>query len=307
MQIIFSDLCIKILPLYLLVLFGFIAGKFIRVDRKSIANILFYIIIPYVFFDFALKTNIYLQHLLLPIIFFVVSSFMSISFLYLSKKIWPNDARPNVIAFSSGTGNTGYFGLPIALMLFDDQTVGIYMLMNIGLSFYDYSVGAFVMARGKYSSKDAAIQVSRLPMLYAFFAGILLHELGYQPISEFTTFGQDMKGAYVVLGMMVVGLGLSTVRGFDINFKFILVLLSARFIAYPLVVLIIIYIDQHYFNYFALQTHLAMLLLAFVPPAANTVVFATIHECHPEETATAVLAGTLFGLVYLPAMLSILF
>ena len=124
---------------------------------------------------------------------------------------------------------------------------------------------------------------------------------------EFTTFGQDMKGAYVVLGMMIVGLGLSTVRNFDLNIKFITVLLSARFIASPLLVLILIFIDQHYTNLFALQTHLAMLLLAFVPPAANTVVFATIHECHPEETASAILVGTLLGLFYLPAMLSILF
>lgn len=307
MQIIFTELCFKILPLYFLIFFGFIAGKFINVDRKSVAGLLFYIIIPFVFFDFALKTQIQLQHLLLPIIFFTVSTLLSFSYLFISKKIWHNDARANVIAFSAGTGNTGYFGLPVALMLFDDQTIGIYMLMNIGLSFYDYSVGAFVMARGKYSSRDALVQVSRLPMLYAFFAGILLNQLGYKMPDEFSTFALDMKGAYVVLGMMIVGLGLSTVRGFDINLKFISILLSARFIASPLIVLILIYIDQYYLNLFALQTHLAMLLLAFVPPAANTVVFATIHGCHPEETATAILTGTLLGMFYLPAMLSILF
>lgn len=307
MQVVFSELAFKILPLYLLILFGFIAGKYIRVDRKSIAGVLFYIIIPYVFFEYGMRTEIHLQHLMLPVIFFVISTILSFSYLFIAKQIWKNDARPNVIAFSAGTGNTGYFGLPVALMLFDDQTIGIYMLMNIGLSFYDYSVGAFVMARGKYSSKDALVQVSRLPMLYAFLAGLLLNELGYKFPDEFRTFGADMKGAYVVLGMMVIGLGLSTVRSFDLNTKFISVLLSAKFIAAPIMILLLIYSDQYYFHLFSEQTHLAMLLLAFVPPAANTVVFASIHECHPEETATAILIGTIIGMFYMPAMLSILF
>lgn len=307
MDIIFSEFCLKILPLYVIIVLGFLAGKSAIIDRKSIASILFYAVIPFVYFDFANKTEFEVKHLALPFVVMTISFTLSLTFLYLSKLIWQKDARPNVIAFSAGTANTGYFGLPVALLLFDEQTVGIFMLINVGLSLYDYTIGAYVIALGRFTYRDALIQVSKLPIIYAFVLGIITNELGFNMPCEFNVLADNMLGTYIVMGLMIVGLGLSSIRSFGINLAFLGVLLSARFIATPMLIMILILIDQKYLYLFDQPTHLALMLYAFMPPAANTVVFASLYECHPEETSTAILVGTLIAMFYIPLAISLFF
>jgi len=307
MDIIFSEFCLKILPLYLIIVLGFAAGKFVYIDRKSIASLLFYGVIPFVYFDFANKLDIEIKHLALPFIVMGISFTLSVSFLKLSQLIWKHDGRANVIAFSAGTANTGYFGLPVALLLFDDQTVGIFMLINVGLSLYDYTIGAYVIALGRFTYRDALVQVSKLPIIYAFVVGLATNELGLKLPCEFNIIANNMMGAYIVVGLMIVGLGLSSIRSFSLNMKFLGMLLSARFIATPMLVMILILIDQKYLHQFELPTHLALMLYGFMPPAANTVVFASLYDCHPEETATAVLAGTIIAMFYIPLAISVFF
>ncbi len=307
MQINFTDFFLQTLPLYGLVILGYVAGKYCKVDRKSIASLLFYTIVPVIFFEFAVKTQYKSSDLLLPFIFYGFSFILSFSFYYLAKLIWKYDSRPNIIGFSAGTGNTGYFGLPIVLMLFNEEVVGVYMLMNIGLSIYDYTLGAYLMAKSKYSSRQALVQVSRLPMLYAFAAGLILNSFEIKAPDVLHQVFSGMRGCYTVLGMMMIGMGLSTVEKFHINWKFLGVMLSARFIAAPLLLILMVTADKNFLHLFDHEIHLAMLVIGFVPPAANTVVFATIHNCHPEDTATAVLIGTIFAMLYLPAAISILF
>jgi predicted permease len=294
-------------PLYIIVFLGFIGGKLFNVERQSIASVLFYLIIPIVFFRVALDTTLYPEYLLLPVIFFVICAILCISYLYLSMAIW-KDGRANIIAFAAGTGNTGYFGFPLALMLFDEQTVGVYMLGNIGLSIYDYTIGAYVISRGNYSRREAIHKVSRLPMIYAFVFGLILNHFNVKLPCEFDNLSEYMKGTYIVLGMMIIGLGLSSVKKFKIEYKFLAMFLSAKFLAAPLLTLMLIKLDSVYLHIFSAHEFIykIMILLSIVPPAANTVVFATINRCYPEEAATAVLIGTILAMFYVPSMITLL-
>lgn len=307
MDLQFSELMFKIFPFYLIILLGFIAGKFLKVDRQSIANVLFYIIVPAVFFDFGLRLSIPLNYFLLPVVIYMLSVVLNMSYMFICNRIWPNDSRANVVAFAAGTANTGYFGLPVALMLFDIQTVGIFMLMNIGMSFYDYTLGAFTMARGKFSRKQAFMSVLKLPILYAFFLGMLFHYFEVPISLQVEALGSYFTGTYAILGMMVIGLGLSTIQKLQMDWKFVLMMLSSRFVAAPLLTFALIMLDGHFIHAFPREVHLAAMLTSIVPPAANTVIFASIHHAHPENAAMGVVTGTLLALIYLPFMAALLF
>ena len=307
MDLQFSDLMLKILPFYGIILLGFIAGKFLKVDRQSIANVLFYIIVPVVFFDFGLRFSVPLNYFILPFVIYGISVLLNMIYMFICNRIWPNDSRANVIAFAAGTANTGYFGLPVALMLFDIQTVAVFMLMNIGMSFYDYTLGAFTMARGKLSRKQAFVSVLKLPILYPFFFGMLLHYLEVPISLQVEALGSYFTGAYAILGMMVIGLGLSTIKKLEMDWKFVFMMLSSRFIAAPIITFGLIMLDAHFIHAFPREVHLAAMLTSIVPPAANTVIFASIHHAHPENAAMGVVTGTLLALVYLPFMAALLF
>lgn len=303
----FIDLIQKFSPFYVIIFIGFLAGRYISIDRTSTARLLFDIIVPIIFFDFALKLKLMPKYFILPVILLGLSVVMNVLYYRLSKSIWPSEAKANVIAFAAGTGNTGYFGLPVALALFDTDTVAIYMLMNIGLSFYDYTLGAFTMARGKMDRKTALKSVMKLPMLYAFLIGILLNSLGIGMPEGFYEISHHATGCYVFLGMMLIGLALANIKGYAFDKKFIAVMLSAKYLSFPAFGILFIVIDNLFFNMFSDSIHLAFMLITIVPPAANTVVFASIHHAHPEEAASAVLIGTLLSAIYMPLVIGLMF
>ncbi len=303
----FLALCLKILPLYIIILLGYLSGRVLKVDRQSIALLLFYFIVPVVFFNVALNIKIRSHFFLLPVICFVVSVMLCFTHLYLANKFWQN-GKANIIAFSAGSGNTGYFGFPIALILFNEHEVGIYMLLNIGISIYDYTVGAYVMARGNLSKSEALRKVSQLPIIYAFILGLIFNHFGFKPLPEFIHFTQHFRGAYIILGMMVIGLGLVNLEKFKLDYKFISFLLSSKFLSSPLLSLLLIKLDQAILHIFHENSivYKIMILLSIVPPAANTVIYATLNNCHPEEAAAAVLVGTILAMLYVPAMITLL-
>ncbi|MCE2993067.1 MAG: AEC family transporter [Alphaproteobacteria bacterium] len=304
---VFTSLLNKIYPFYALILAGWVLGKYFAVNNKSTVNVLFYLIVPVVFFEAGYTIKIEVQYLLLPLILLVISVIMNRAFLYIGHKIWETGAKPAVIAFAAGTANTGYFGLPVAMMLFDEQTVAVYMLMNIGLAFYDYTLGAFTFARAKFSQKKAFISVLKIPIMYAFSLGFIVHHLGINIPDNVDKFFDYFRGSYVILGTILLGLSLSTMPYFRLDLKLIATLLASRFIIAPIITLAIIYIDANYSMLFGRDIHLAMLLTSIMPPAINTVVFATMHHAHPEEASTAVLSGTIIGIIYLPLMVALIF
>ncbi|MDF3047198.1 MAG: putative permease [Candidatus Midichloriaceae bacterium] len=307
MDLVFLDLFYKILPLYFLIAFGFIVGKVTNVDRQSIANLLFYLIIPAVFFNFGIKFKSEPGIFILPIIVFSISIILNRVYLLICAKIWPHDSKANIIAFAAGTANTGYFGLPVAFMLFDSRTVAIYVFLKLGMIFYDYTLGAFTIARGKHSRMESLKKVVKMPILYAFFLGALLSYFDITMPANFEVIFNYFAGAYAILGMLIIGLAISHIKGFHFDYRFIGIFLSSRFLAAPAIIILLMYLDTNFFMLFDRSIHLALLLTSIVPPAVNTVVFASIHHAHPEDAATAVVAGTILSIAYLPLMISILF
>lgn len=303
----FVDLFSKFYPFYVIIFIGYFAGRYLNTDRTSIAKLLFNIIVPIIFVDFALKLKLNASYFILPVLLFGISILMNLLYYRVSKSIWPSDSKANVIGFSAGTGNTGYFGLPVAIALFDAETVAIYMLMNIGLSFYDYTLGAFTIARGKMDRKSALMSVAKLPMLYAFLFGIMLNYLSISVPDGFFEIAGFARGCYVFLGMMLIGLALANIKAYTFDKKFIAVMLSAKYLSYPAFGILFVMIDKLFFNMFSDSIHLAFMLITIVPPAANTVVFASIHHAHPEEAASAVLIGTLLSAVYMPLVIGLMF
>ena len=62
----------KLIPLYIVVLFGFLAGRFSEVKKETVANLLIYIITPVVVFGGVFSAPITAYALFLPILFFVL-------------------------------------------------------------------------------------------------------------------------------------------------------------------------------------------------------------------------------------------
>lgn len=289
----------RLLPLYALIVIGFIAGRLLNLHRESIARLIIYVIMPGVILYATATTRLSLCNLSLPVVYFLVGTALSFVALALTRRQWP-DSTPNVLAFAAGTANTGYFGIPVALAVFGPWSTGLVIFANLGLVLFENSFGFYHVARSHYSWQAALRKLAGLPALYAFALGLVIN-LAHVPIAApVASLALMFRDAYSLLGMMIIGLGLSGMRGFTIDLRFTTFALVVKFAVWPLIFSGLLWADHLWVHLLTPQAATIMCFMSFMPLAANTVVFSTELRAQPEKAALAVLLSTLLALVVVP-------
>lgn len=296
----------NIFPLYIIIALGYIAGRKLSVHLEGTANLAIFILTPVVIFGAITKTDFRAEYLLLPVLIFAVGAFCALCAHYFAKKRF-SDVTPNLLGMGCGTGNTGYFGLPVMLSIFGDALSGIYLLMNFGIIVFENTLGYYLGARGHVDAKTALKKVARLPAVHATWLGILVSMFDIQetrPMFLFYTYWEYFKGAWIVIGMMLIGIALSKVKGFRINPELLGWFFGFKFIVWPLVMFGVVTLDKSLLHLFDTRIHILMMLISSVPLASNIVAFAAHLNLRPSEAATAVLLSTIFALGFIPFVLS---
>lgn len=303
MAVVFS-LLLKLIPLYITIGLGWLAGRFLQVSGRHIAGMMLYIITPSVVFSGVMNAPLSPEVLLLPVLVWCICLGLGLLFLNLGRRVL-GDARANVLALSVSTGNTGYFGIPVALMLFGKQFLGLYILCMLGTTLYENSMGFYIAARGRYTVRECVLRVLRLPSLYAFGLAALLNLSGLHVPDLFVPLFDNIRGAYSILGMMIIGMGISSFRGLAGDWRFTGLSFAGKFLVWPLVVLVLWWLDGLGPHWYDVQIYRSLFLVSIVPVAANTVVIATLLETHPEQAAGTTLLSTLVALFYIPVMVAL--
>lgn len=300
----FLTLLDKIYPLYVIVGFGYIAGKYLKADRTTVSSLLIYIIAPVVVFNGVATAPHNNGYLLLPVIFYAVACLLSIGFYYIGGLFWQTSER-NLLGFIAGTGNTGYFGIPLVLALFGSSGLSIAVFATLGLILYESTRGYYIIAKSHATAKEALYKVLKLPILYTFLLGILVNRLDVHFSGSVASTLTYFSGAYTVLGMMILGIGLAAVTRATFDRTFTYISFAAKFLAYPVVMGLLVYADVNAFHLFNNEVHKIMMILSIAPMATNTVTYATYLKAHPEKAAFTVMLSTLFALVYIPVFISV--
>lgn len=296
---IFLTLLFKLIPLYLLIFLGFIAGKFLHVKKESVATIAIYLVTPVIFFNGIYTTHISMSTLSTPIIVFAICCIVCLSSYAIGSLFW-KDSTKNILAFMSADGNTGYFGLPVALMLFPSNYIGLYIFAALGVLVYESTLGFFIAARGQHTIQESLLKLLKLPTLYAIALGFIVNLSGIHFGSWYSDVVTNFKGAYTILGMMIIGLGIAGIAKYEFDFLFTVLSFLGRFGIWPLLVFLVIFGDSHSIRLYTPEVYKILTLIAIVPIAANTVAFATFLKSHPEKVAVTVLLTTIFALFYIP-------
>lgn len=302
----FTTILLQLIPLYLIILLGFIAARLLKAQKETVAKLLLYIIVPPVIFSGTYHADLNLALLSLPIVIFLIACTISLLFFAIGKAVFKNDSTKNILAYTAGTGNTGYFGVPVALIIFGQESFSLIIMSILAFTFYENTLGFFLTAKGQHTAKESLIKIAKLPSLYAFIFGLILNyfQIPLTPILDTTI--ETVKNAYVPLGMMMLGMGLSSVGLKHLDFKFFGLTFLAKFLIWPAAIFGLIFLDQNYFHLYSQLIHNVLILISIIPLAVSTVIFATELKVHPDKAALAVLASTLFSLFYIPLIVSLL-
>lgn len=292
-------------PLWTLLAFvalGWLASRRLAIDPRPIATLLIYLIAPLTFFRALTLGGPTPSYLLLTLALFTVSSLVALIFHRLARQCFAPEESA-VLAFSSGTGNTGYFGLPLALVLLPPQGVTLYLFCVLGVTLYEFTVGFYLSARGQFSARQSLMKILRLPLVYAFLAALMASGLELEVPAAVIDGMAVFPATYTLLGMMIIGMTLSRVTIREVDGRFIAACVAIRYGLWPLLALGAVVGLQAFFEVPA-ELVVALLLVGVVPMAANVVVVAMELGIAPGKGALAVLVTTLAAPLVIPLYLT---
>ncbi len=299
---------LKMLPMFFLVLLGFLATRLLKINKESFAKILIYFLTPVTVFWGALQAPLEKNTLWIPVFYFGICSSICLLTLYTLGNFFfsKNKKESHLLAFGAGNANSGYFAIPIGTAIFGEGAFPLIVLTSMGFILYENTVGFFIAARGSHSIKQSLKRVVKLPSVYAFFMGLFCAQFfGRSSFSSLSDFVLTIRHTYSVLGMMLIGMGMGSL-GFNLRsaLRYTLAAQVAKFCIWPLGVFFIfktnIFKDMGFLGSFEKLP----LFTAFLPMAANTVAIAAEVQASVERAAIAVLLSTLLAWVVLPLILS---
>ncbi|WP_346797021.1 AEC family transporter [Halomonas sp. Bachu 37] len=283
---------------------GWLAARRLAVDPRPIATLLIYLIAPLTFFRALMQGGPTPDYLLLTLALFVISSAIALLTHRLARRFFGAEESA-LLAFSSGTGNTGYFGLPVALIVLPTEGVTLYLFCLLGITLYEFTVGFYLSARGQFSVRQSVAKIIRLPLIYAFLAALVLSSLGLRPPLAVMTSLDVFPATYTLLGMMIIGMTLSRVTLSAWDTRLVAACVGVRYIVWPLATLATVVLLQQWVG-IPPSLAMALLLLGVVPMAANVVVVAMELGIQPQKGALAVLVTTLLAPLLIPVYLGLM-
>lgn len=299
---VFFTLLVNLTPLYVLIGLGFVAGRFFEVDRGTLGNLAIFIFLPVVVFGFVSKLDFRPEYIVLPIALYAVHAVIGLTMLKIGRGIY-HGPEANILALTASMGNTGYFGLPLVLLLFPQEIAAIYIFAMLGGSVYEATIGYYIAARGRFDMRASLLKLAKFPTLYAMALAFIFRGAHIELPEQFFTYWTYFKGAYVVNGMMIIGVALSHVHRLVVGPRFLSLALFGKFICWPGLVCGLILLDKLVFRMFSPEIYSLVLVMSIVPPAANVAAFAAQLNLVPEKAATTILIGTVIALFYIPAVL----
>lgn len=301
---IMQGMMIKILPLYVVMALGFIFGRIRPQAAEPLSFLLIYFIVPIVVVSSIANMEFNRSYLLLPLLGYICSVAIGFVALQIGKRIW-KDNTPNIFSYACGGANTGYFGVPVALIIFPPEILGLFILTITGFTLFEVTFGYYWVARGHYTIKDSLRKLFHLPIVYAFALGIICSAFALRVPDFAKDITRDFRGFYVIGGALMIGLGLSRLNHFRFEGKLIAFTTVFKFILWPMLVMSLIMFDRAVTHMFNDQIHKIFILLAVLPLPANAVAYAIQLNVQPDRASTQVFLSTVFALFYVPLVMAL--
>ncbi|WP_334326025.1 AEC family transporter [Gilliamella apicola] len=299
------------LPLFILILLGFLAvklGRWQKTVTDSLTKFTFYIAFPIMLFQimshFSEQSEIDIKLLLV----FFGGSFIvfAIGCLIASKVFKLNGSQSTLFAMGGIYTNTVFVGIPIIKMLLGDQAipiVAIIVIFNALILWTLATVSIEFVQMGKLSGRSfikALKNVSKNPIIIGIFTGIAVNYIGL-PIPNFINQSTKMVSDMTApLSLIVLGMGLAE---YKIRDQF---LITGSICILKLAILpIVTYIVGKLLGLPTLELQVVV-LLSSVSIAINCYMMARQFEVLQGPIASSLLISTALSSVTTPLILSIM-
>src|SRR6187549_779456 len=148
----------NLLPILLIATAGYILGKFLTVDPRTIGRIAFYIFSPLLIFDLMVTSQLDLKQAAATIGYTTAVIAVMGVLAFLLGKIFQLE-RPQLLAviLTVAFGNTGNYGLPVIKFAFGDEAMAVASVFFVTTTILFNVIGVIIASLGHTDLKSAIL------------------------------------------------------------------------------------------------------------------------------------------------------
>ena len=286
----FTTFANNLLPILLIAATGYILGKTLTVDSRTIGRIVFYIFSPLLVFNLMVTSQLNFGQAITTVEFTAVVIAIMGVLAFIFGKIFQLE-RPQLLAviLTVAFGNTGNYGLPLVKFAFGDEALAVASIFYVTTTILFNTVGVIIASLGNTDLKSAILGVFKLPIVYGVILALLVKATGFQiPVSLSRTIEIAASGA-VPLMIILLGLELTKIE-WSHSFRALGVGVLTKLILGPIVGLLLA-------SLFGLQghSHQGSVIEAAMPAAVANTVIATEYKLEPSLVTAIVFLGTILS------------
>ena len=292
----------NLLPILLVAGIGYIAGKWLNVDARSISRVVFYLFSPCLLFDL-LTTSKFEAGDMLRMVGFTVASVLTVGIItwLLGRLLKLERKMLAAVLLCTLTINAGNYGMSLNLFAFGEEALAYASLFFVTTAILTYTLGVTIASLGRASLADSLRDLLKIPVVYVVPLALIFMYLNWElplPLGRSVALLGDaaIPGMLLVLGLqlqnnhhrirdvraLLLATGMRLLGGLGVG-----LLLAAAFglggMAYK-----------------------AGVLESSMPTAVLSTILATEYEAEPAFVTTAVFTTTLLSPLTLTPLLLIL-
>lgn len=289
-----------LLPVFLIFAIGFIGQKTLGFDTKALSKMALYLLSPVLVFRTFFTNEFTSEHLYI-VLYTILLCFSLILFVYLVSWVKKySRAETCGLILSASFMNNGNYGTPLALLLFGVVGFEYAVVLMVAQQMLMATVGVYYAAKGSPESdgfRSAAMAVLKMPIMYGALIGLTFQYLTV-PVSTSIMEAVDLVAdatipvIMVILGMQLAKISLKAAKKEKLFYAVGIKLVVSPVIAFLLT--LVLPVDD--------LIKQLMIVMAAMPAAANTTMYAVEFNTEPDFVSSATLVSTVLTLITLPVL-----
>ena len=168
-----------VLPVFIMIAIGYIAGRFLSFDLKTLSRFGLYVLVPCMVFTATARTTISAAEFGQIAVFYLLTLFPLWGISEFGARLLRLDrAATSSFHISILFTNCVNVGFPILLLAYGQAAVERGVIYMVMMQLVLQTFGVYLAARGKANIRDAIKRVAQMPGIYAMALGILINATG---------------------------------------------------------------------------------------------------------------------------------
>lgn len=291
----------NLLPILLIAGIGYLCGKYLKIEARSISRIIFYVFSPCLIFDL-ITTSELSGNDMIRMVGFTTALVLScglISFI-LGKMLKLNRTMLAAVIITTMTTNSGNFGLSLNLFAFGEPGLAQASIFFVTSAMITYSVGVAIASMGSVSFLKSLKKLLKIPTIYAVILATIFVTMSWELPKAFARTTSTLSVAAIPAMLILLGLQLQKNQRTQ-HIKALVLSNGVRLFGGAALGIILV-------NIFNLSgvAYQAGILQAAMPTAVLSTVLATEFDVEPAFVTTVVFTTTLLSPFTLTPLLAFL-